>query len=119
MPLELPAFRPHPLVRGGHLQTIVGTYLSSRATLQPTLHHVPLPDGDALALHDDGRGADIPVCREMNGRQECLPHVAILLHGLAGSHQSAYMLRCSDRLRAAGLHVYRSEEHTSELQSLA
>src|SRR5436190_6866016 len=61
MPLDLPAFRPHPLVRGGHLQTLVGTYLPNRVAIDSNLHRVPLPDGDALALHDDGpSGAGFP-----------------------------------------------------------
>ena len=44
-----------PLVPGGHLQTILGCYLPSASRSNPALlHHVPLPDGDPIALHDDG-----------------------------------------------------------------
>jgi predicted alpha/beta-fold hydrolase len=96
MPFDFPAFRPHPLVRGGHLQTIVGSYLPSRVTVEPVIHRVPLPDGDAIALHDDGPQ---------------LPHapVGILLHGLGGCHRSGYMLRCSAKLRARGVRVLRMD----------
>jgi hypothetical protein len=95
MHIDLPIFRPHPLVRGGHLQTIVASYLPNPPSFGATLHRVPLPDGDAIALHDDGGGA--------NG------NVAILIHGLGGSHQSGYMVRCSAKLRAVGIRVFRMD----------
>jgi predicted alpha/beta-fold hydrolase len=108
MPLDLPPFRPHPLVRGGHLQTIVGNYLPSWVQLDSVLHRVPLPDGDAIALHEDG-GANIPVCQDGNGSKGGRPHVVILVHGLGGCHQSGYMLRCSAKLRARGYRVFRMD----------
>ena len=89
MLIDLPPFRPHPLVRGGHLQTVVGSYLPSPSAVGATLHRVPLPDGDAIALHDDGGLS--------NG------NIAILIHGLGGCHQSGYMVRCSAKLRARGV----------------
>src|SRR5262245_51341124 len=101
MALELPAFRPHPLVRGGHLQTIVGSYLPSGVAVGGKVHHVPLTDGDSIALHEDDGAA--------NGSPEISRHVAILLHGLCGCHQSGYMLRASARLRARGVRVFRMD----------
>jgi uncharacterized protein len=95
MLIELPPFRPHPLVRGGHLQTIVATYLPNPTPLRATLHRVPLLDGDAIALHDDGGQSN--------------SDIAILIHGLGGSHQSSYMIRCSAKLRAAGVRVFRMD----------
>lgn len=95
MHIDLPPFRPHPLVRGGHLQTIVGSYLPSPAAIQSTVHRVLLPDGDAIALHDDGDSSNRAV--------------VILVHGLGGSHQSGYMVRCSAKLRAAGFGVFRMD----------
>ena len=59
MHIDLPPFRPHPLVRGGHLQTIVASYLPSCAAVHSTVHHVLLPDGDAIALHDDGDSSHV------------------------------------------------------------
>jgi uncharacterized protein len=112
MSLSFPAFRPHPLVRGGHLQTIVGTYLPSPMTAEPVLHRVPLPDGDAIALHDDGQSSGAGFQPAMNeGQAGSLPHnpVAILLHGLGGCHLSGYMLRCSAKLRARGVRVFRMD----------
>jgi uncharacterized protein len=103
MVFELPTFRPHPLVRGGHLQTIVGSYLSSGAGGKAKVHRVPLADGDAIALHEDD-GAE-------SGGQEVSRRgqVAVLLHGLCGCHESAYMLRASAKLRARGVKVFRMD----------
>jgi predicted alpha/beta-fold hydrolase len=96
------------------MQTIVGSYLPSRVAINPKLHHVPLPDGDAIALHDDGASSVLTVGNELvpgeppNGHPRHAP-VAILLHGLGGSHLSSYMLRCSSRLRARGVRVFRMD----------
>jgi predicted alpha/beta-fold hydrolase len=95
MPDDFPPFRPHPLVRGGHLQTITGAYLTHRFKFASVVYQIPLPDGDSLAIHDDG-----PL------EAGVLP-AAILLHGLAGSNQSRYMLRVSAKLRAKGIRVFR------------
>jgi predicted alpha/beta-fold hydrolase len=127
-------------VPGGHLQTILGNYLPSPVIPPGVEHHVPLPDGDHIVLHDDGyllplplgegRGEGVPA----NGREPTNPHpnplptgegtridpphgrslasgspVAILLHGLGGCHQSTYMQRCSARLRAGGVRVFRMD----------
>ncbi len=97
MPFDFPSFRPHPLVRGGHLQTIAGAYLPHGLKFGSVVHHVPLPDGDAIALHEDGKGDD-----------PATP-VVILLHGLGGSHQSGYLLRASSKLRSRGIRVFRMD----------
>lgn len=96
--LDLPAFRPHPLVRGGHLQTIVGNFLPSRVVCRSQVRHVLLPDGDAIALHEDS-GAGETAYRD----------VVVLVHGLGGCHQSTYMMRCSTKLQAQGFRVFRMD----------
>ena len=96
MSLSFPPFRPHPLFRGGHLQTIAGAYWPGRFTLPSSRQHqVALPDGDAIVLHDDGP-AETRV-------------VALLIHGLGGCAQSNYMLRASVRLQARGVRVLRMD----------
>jgi hypothetical protein len=69
---------------------------SPRAVLTPTRREIALPDGDRLVLHDDQPLA-------WNDHQPC----ALLVHGLAGSHQSAYMQRIAARLVARGVRVFR------------
>ena len=99
MDIHFPAFRPHLLAPGGHLQTILGCYFFlppvSYAAAQ---HRVTLPDGDQLAVHDD-----------------CPPKwqpgdpVALLVHGLGGSHLSGYMQRGAKNLTAHGVRVFRMD----------
>ncbi len=94
-----PSFEPHPLVRGGHAQTLAGVYLPSKFIMpQALVHQVMLEDGDQIVLHED-RPLDWHV-----GQGTCL-----LLHGLAGSHASGYMQRCSAKLVARGVRVFRMD----------
>lgn len=107
MLIDLPPFRPHPLVRGGHLQTIVGSHLPGPSVNGATLHRVPLPDGDAIALHNDaGETRDAGGAGD-GGLSD--RNVIVLVHGLGGSHESGYMVRCSAKLRAAGARVFRMD----------
>jgi predicted alpha/beta-fold hydrolase len=101
MPVDFPLFRPHTMIRGGHLQTIAGAYLPNGLKFDAKIHQILLPDGDCLALHEDDVGGSLSP-----GPRTPSP-VALLLHGLAGSHQSGYMLRVSAKLRAKGIRVFR------------
>src|SRR5688572_3933249 len=98
-------FRPHPLLRSGHLQTVAGIYLPRRdAPYGATLHHVPADDrspdegGDQLALHEDRP-------------EQWQPHqpIVLMIHGLGGSYSSTYMCRMADRLTARGYCVFRMD----------
>ncbi len=93
-----PAFRPHPLIRGGHAQTILGHYLPGvRLRAKSTAHHVGLADGDQIVLHESR-----PTCASVG-------KVVILVHGLGGCHQSGYMLRCAEKLTDRGARVFRMD----------
>jgi predicted alpha/beta-fold hydrolase len=93
----VPPFEPHPLLRGGHLQTIAGRYLPSpRTRLPSTYHEVPLGDGDRLSALES-----IPP-----GWRQGDPAV-ILVHGLAGCARSPYVVRVAVRLVALGVRVVR------------
>ncbi len=86
-----------PLVQGGHLHTLVAYFLGRwQPQLRSFLRVVRLPDGDALALHDQ-----CPV-----GWMPGDP-VAVLVHGLGGSYQSAYMVRIARKLAARGIRAFR------------
>ena len=90
-------FRPLPLLGNAHVQTVLGNLLSwTRDRHAATLRTVALPDGDALALHD----ACPPDWQPRHG-------IAVLVHGLAGRHDSGYMRRIANRLTAAGMRVLR------------
>ncbi len=93
----VPPFEPHPWLRGGHAQTVAGRYLANgMMRLNATGHMIDLDDGDRLFV------------------LETTPHqwvahdpAAILLHGLAGSADAAYVVRFARRLTRMGLRVVR------------
>jgi predicted alpha/beta-fold hydrolase len=94
---EIPAFEPHPWVRGGHAQTIAGRYLDAGGLhLAATSHDIELADGDRLRVlvsvpEDWGHGDP----------------VALLVHGLAGCARSPYVVRLARRLVRMGILVVR------------
>jgi predicted alpha/beta-fold hydrolase len=88
-------FLPHPLLANGHLQTLAGLSAPDRPE-QAERHLVALPDGDRVVLHDDR-----PAGWAEHGR------VALLVHGLCGSHRSGYLRRIALRLNAAGVRTFR------------
>ena len=88
-------FIPHPLLANGHLQTLAGLTAPDRPE-QALRRLVNLPDGDRLVLHDDQ-----PADWQPSGR------VALLVHGLCGSHRSGYLRRIALRLNAAGARTFR------------
>lgn len=103
-------FKPHPLFRGGHLQTFAGIYLPRRdAPYAATQHFVglgerlisPEPDqsaGDQLVLHED---------RPANWRPN--DPTVLLIHGLAGCYRSTYMCRLAERMVESGKCVFRMD----------
>ncbi|MEX2173848.1 MAG: alpha/beta fold hydrolase [Pirellulaceae bacterium] len=98
-PLDLPPFRPHPLFRGGHAQTVAGCYLPWRRIAYRAVQHlVPLPDEDKIVLHDD--------CPE---DWKAGDPVVLMVHGLGGCHQSGYMQRGMIKLTHLGIRVFRMD----------
>lgn len=93
-----PDFQPHPLLRGGHAQTLAGVWLPwrRRGPDRALQHRIRLSDGDSLVLHDDRPPEWQPSQR-----------VALLMHGLAGSYLSGYMIRVSHRLSERGIRTFR------------
>src|SRR5262245_34195822 len=93
----VPPFEPHPLLRGGDVQTIAGRYLPGRRIqLHSTYHELALEDGDRLALLES-----IPA-----GWSEGAP-AAVLVHGLSGCARAPYVVRLADRLVRLGVRVVR------------
>ncbi|HEX5444879.1 MAG TPA: alpha/beta fold hydrolase [Pirellulales bacterium] len=92
-------FRPHPLLRGGHVQTLAGAYLPGpRFAYAARQHAVSLPDGDQIVLHDD-----LPQGWQPGGR------AALLIHGLGGCHLSPYMQRIAAKLQRRGVRSFRMD----------
>jgi predicted alpha/beta-fold hydrolase len=94
-----PAFQPHPLLPGGHAQTLAGVYLpAASAAYRAVPHRLELDDGDATVLHED-RGA---------GWATGAP-LLLLVHGLAGCHMSPYMVRIAEKACEFGWRVFRMD----------
>jgi predicted alpha/beta-fold hydrolase len=88
-----------PLLANPHLQTVLGNLLPVRAFRYPTEERqIELADGDQLVVHDS-----LPVAWRAGGR------VAVLVHGLGGSHLSGYMQRVGRTLIRHGLRVVRMD----------
>jgi predicted alpha/beta-fold hydrolase len=90
------AFRPLPLLGNPHVQTLLGNLLKGPAAEPTRRHLVTLPDGDRLVLHDS-----VPAGWRAGGR------MALLVHGLGGSHRSGCVVRVSLGLLRCGFRVGR------------
>jgi predicted alpha/beta-fold hydrolase len=92
-------FTPLPFLGNPHVQTVLALFLSG-----PSLHHptrerqVALPDGDRLLLYDN-----VPPDWRPGGR------VAVVVHGLGGSHRSGHVVRQAVMLLRRGVRVVRME----------
>src|SRR5439155_11446909 len=90
-------FRPLPFLSNTHVQTVLGTWLQGPRFSATTLEsHVLLSDGDRLVLHDS-----VPAGWQPG------QGIAVLVHGLGGSHQSGYIQRLAGLLLPRGLRVVR------------
>jgi predicted alpha/beta-fold hydrolase len=90
-------FRPLRFLGNPHVQTILGNILPGPSSELPARqHYVLLPDGDRLVLHDT-----VP----KNWRPG--DPMALLLHGLGGSHRSGCLLRVGPLLLERGLRMAR------------
>ena len=93
----IPEFEPHPLLPNGHCQTIGGYYLTGKGVGPASRGvEVTLSDGDRLRVEDS-----IPPCWSP-GKPS-----ALLVHGLAGSARSPYVVRVASRLVRQGIRVVR------------
>lgn len=99
LPITIPPFRSHWALAGGHRQTLAGAFFPGRLPDErAVVRHIPLTDGDTLAVHDDSP-ADWPNAGP----------VAVMLHGLAGCHRSSYLVRTAAMLNTHGVRTFRMD----------
>jgi predicted alpha/beta-fold hydrolase len=90
-------FRPFPLLGNPHVQTVLGNLLTGPDLSHPTRQRlVTLTDGDRLVLHDS-----VPANWRPGGR------IALLVHGLGGSHRSRHLRTLARLLLPNGIRVVR------------
>jgi predicted alpha/beta-fold hydrolase len=82
-------FKPHPLLRNRHLQTIFPTLLRPTPPLEVRRERLELDDGDFVDLG-------------WSGNTQGTGPLAILLHGLTGGFESKYLRGTAQRLIARG-----------------
>jgi predicted alpha/beta-fold hydrolase len=81
------------------VQTVLSTWLrGAEVSLETREHTVPLADGDRLMLHDT-----VPPGWQPGQR------VALLVHGLGGSHRSSHLQRLAVRFLQHGMRVVRMD----------
>ncbi|MDZ4817349.1 MAG: alpha/beta fold hydrolase [Planctomycetota bacterium] len=96
---HFPPFQTHPLVRGGHVQTLAAVYLPGpRYAYNAVQHRVTMDDGDVVVLHDDCPPGWQPTDR-----------IVLLMHGLSGSYQSNYMQRIAGKLHERNVRSFRMD----------
>lgn len=90
------SFKPFPLLANPHLQTIVSSQVYLASEPPSVTQRAALADGDQLAL-------------EISTPANWCPNelTVVLLHGLCGCHQSAYMVRMANKLWRQGIRVVR------------
>lgn len=99
MPDPAATFRPLPLLGNPHVQTLLSACLPDWTTRIPADERlVRLPDGDVLVLQDS----------RPSGWHNGAP-IALLVHGLSGSHASGYMRRIARLLLAQNVRVARTD----------
>jgi predicted alpha/beta-fold hydrolase len=92
-------FTPLPLLGNPHVQTVLAFILSGPSLGHPTRERrVSLPDGDRLLLYDN-----VPPGWRPGGR------IAVVVHGLGGSHRSGHVVRQAVMLLRRGVRVVRME----------
>ncbi len=90
------SFTPFPLLANPHLQTVLSSQIRLSSEPPSSTQHVPLGDGDQLALE-----VSTPTSWHSNEL------TVVLIHGLCGCHQSAYMIRMANKLWHQGIRAVR------------
>lgn len=95
--LNLNRFSPYPTLKSGWLQTIAGFYAPFLKASTPTdIHLLTLSDGDQVLVAENRP-------KTWNAGKR----IVLLVHGLTGCYQSAYMQRMARRLTRKGMLVLR------------
>ena len=93
----MPDFRPHPLLKNGHLMTVASAFWLRSFTLPPPTDRLFQVDPESKILGH---------CHWQQGRDRSAP-LLVLVHGLEGSSDSNYMRGIAEKAWNSGFHVIR------------
>ncbi len=89
-------FTPFPMMNGGHMQTIIASFINFQKAPDSQKRLIDLPDGDKVAIE-----VNTPPNWKNSDR------TVVLIHGLGGSHKSSYLIRMAKKLYGKGIRSIR------------
>ena len=94
------AFEPHPLLQSGHAQTIAAAFLPRK---------FDLPRGENRLFQVDAWSRLLAQCHWQPRKNRSAP-VLVIVHGLEGSCESAYVRGIAEKAYRRGYHVLRMNQ---------
>lgn len=89
-------FKPFPLIKGSHKQTIFASIFSFYRNPSSTTKLVKLPDNDSIAL-------EVTTPKKWKPTDPTI----VMVHGLCGSHKSPYLIRLVKKFSKKGMRCVR------------
>jgi uncharacterized protein len=93
-------FEPHPLLKNGHLMTIVSAFVARR---------FDIPPAEARLFQVDAESRLLGHCHWQPGKPKDAP-VIVVVHGLEGSSDSGYVRGIAEKAFHRGFHVVRMNQ---------
>jgi uncharacterized protein len=93
----LPPFEPHPLLKNGHVMTIVSAFVPRR---------FDIPPAESRLFQVDPESRILAHCHWQSGKPKDAP-IIIIVHGLEGSSDGNYVRGIAEKAFHRGFHVVR------------
>jgi uncharacterized protein len=97
---SVPEFEPHPLLKNGHVMTIVSAFVPRR---------FDIPPAEARLFQVDAESRLLGHCHWQPGKPKDAP-VIVVVHGLEGSSDSGYVHGIAEKAFHRGFHVVRMNQ---------
>jgi predicted alpha/beta-fold hydrolase len=96
----VPSFEPHPLLKNGHVMTVVSAFVPRR---------FDIPPAEARLFRVDAESQLLGQCHWQPGKPKHVP-VIVVVHGLEGSSDSGYVRGIAEKAFHRGFHVVRMNQ---------
>jgi predicted alpha/beta-fold hydrolase len=100
VPTSPPDFQPHPLLKNGHVMTIVSAFVPRR---------FDIPPAEARLFQVDPESRLLAHCHWQPGKRKGAP-VIVIVHGLEGSSDGNYVRGIAEKAFHRGFHVVRMNQ---------